>query len=227
MPKKPPPKKKSRQQKPTSSGPRKVSKPQATKAASRLQKPTRARASTTAKKRPVAAKTSPSFDRALKARGGVRPPDESAARRQPQFGRDREDGDSDAPQRSVPRASTVEQRARIESERETAIDELRRLGLSPDLDDGARGHTGQVVEDGDAAQASESRDMSFARRERLAARINALTEALERLARGDYGRCEECGGEIEPQRLHALPTARTCINCQQQRERIGGRSLSL
>lgn len=127
----------------------------------------------------------------------------------------------------MPRASTAEQRARIESERQSAIDELRRLGLSPDLDDGARGHTGQVVEDGDAAQASESRDMSFARRERLATRINALTEALERLARGDYGRCEECGGEIEPQRLHALPTARTCINCQQQRERVGGRSLSL
>ena len=127
----------------------------------------------------------------------------------------------------TPRATSAEQRARIEGERQAAIDELRRLGLSPDLDEAARGHTGQVVEDGDAAQASETRDMSFARRERLAARINALTQALERIARGDYGRCEECGGDIEPQRLQALPTARTCINCQQQRERAGGRQLSL
>jgi RNA polymerase-binding protein DksA len=225
MPKKPPPKKKSRQQKPT---PRKASKPAAAKAASRQQKPSRPRASKPAKTRPATRKVSPTFDRALKPRGGVRPADESTALRQPELRRDRARADrEESGQKPVPMASTAEQRARIESERQSAIDELRRLGLSPDLDDGARGHTGQVVEDGDAAQASESRDMSFARRERLGARINALTEALERLARGDYGRCEECGGDIEPQRLHALPTARTCINCQQQRERIGGRSLSL
>jgi DnaK suppressor protein len=37
--------------------------------------------------------------------------------------------------------------------------------------------------------------------------------ALERLARGTYGRCEACGGAIGRQRLLALPAARFCIDC--------------
>src|SRR5688500_7350895 len=130
MPKKPPPKKKSRQQKPTSSGPRKTSKPRAAKPASRQPKPVKSRAPKPAKTRPAAKKASPSFDRTLKSRGGVRPPDESTALRQPDFRRDRDRADrEEAGQRSGPRASTAEQRARIESERQSAIDELRRIGL--------------------------------------------------------------------------------------------------
>lgn len=31
--------------------------------------------------------------------------------------------------------------------------------------------------------------------------------------------CEECGEMIEPARLRALPSARTCICCQQEIER--------
>ncbi|HXG05301.1 MAG TPA: TraR/DksA C4-type zinc finger protein [Candidatus Binatia bacterium] len=34
----------------------------------------------------------------------------------------------------------------------------------------------------------------------------------ERLASGTYTRCEICGGLIEPERLAALPEARTCLD---------------
>src|SRR5688572_11527302 len=115
---------------------------------------------------------------------------------------------------------------RIQRDLQAAVEELRRFGMS-DVDTETRGVAGAVVEEGDAAQASERTDLSFAQRERLAARVTALTQALERLERGEYGRCEECGNDIEPQRLQALPTARTCIACQQQRERVGGRPPSL
>jgi RNA polymerase-binding transcription factor DksA len=37
--------------------------------------------------------------------------------------------------------------------------------------------------------------------------------ALDRIERGIYGRCEQCGGAIGRQRLLALPTARFCIAC--------------
>jgi len=37
--------------------------------------------------------------------------------------------------------------------------------------------------------------------------------ALDRVARGTYGRCESCGGAIGRQRLLALPAARLCIAC--------------
>ena len=37
--------------------------------------------------------------------------------------------------------------------------------------------------------------------------------ALDRIERGIYGRCEECGGAIGRQRLIALPAIRHCIGC--------------
>jgi RNA polymerase-binding protein DksA len=40
-----------------------------------------------------------------------------------------------------------------------------------------------------------------------------LDSALERIAAGDYGRCERCGEPIAVDRLRARPTARTCITC--------------
>jgi DnaK suppressor protein len=44
-------------------------------------------------------------------------------------------------------------------------------------------------------------------------RIEALREALQRIDEGDYGTCTVCGAEIASARLHALPTADTCIAC--------------
>jgi DnaK suppressor protein len=44
----------------------------------------------------------------------------------------------------------------------------------------------------------------------------ALTEigdALERISRGTFGRCEECQGAIPKARLQALPYARYCVDC--------------
>ena len=46
-----------------------------------------------------------------------------------------------------------------------------------------------------------------------------LIQALERISRGAYGECVNCGGEIEPKRLEALPWARYCIKCQEEMER--------
>lgn len=41
-----------------------------------------------------------------------------------------------------------------------------------------------------------------------------IDAALERIARGTYGSCEECGGAIGRQRLRAIPEARHCIGCE-------------
>lgn len=40
-----------------------------------------------------------------------------------------------------------------------------------------------------------------------------VEQALARVARGGYGRCEACGRPIAPARLEARPTATTCIDC--------------
>lgn len=40
-----------------------------------------------------------------------------------------------------------------------------------------------------------------------------VRHALERLAQGEYGVCERCGGDIESERLRVLPYATTCRHC--------------
>jgi len=109
-------------------------------------------------------------------------------------------------------------RERLLSERAAAIAELGRLGVTLERDESV-GPGESPFEEGDVAQASERRDMTFMQRERLAGRINRLTGALERLAAGTYGVCEECGRAIERARLAALPEVAVCRECQERRER--------
>jgi DnaK suppressor protein len=45
-----------------------------------------------------------------------------------------------------------------------------------------------------------------------------LDDALERLRRGLYGICEECGEEISLERLYVIPFTAYCVDCQHQRE---------
>lgn len=48
--------------------------------------------------------------------------------------------------------------------------------------------------------------------------LEQLDWALERLEEGSYGICDECEGEIDLERLQALPYVTTCIDCQHQLE---------
>jgi DnaK suppressor protein len=49
------------------------------------------------------------------------------------------------------------------------------------------------------------------------ARILAeVSDALARIERGSFGRCENCGREISRERLEALPYARYCIRCARE-----------
>ncbi|WNZ07773.1 TraR/DksA C4-type zinc finger protein [Streptomyces sp. 11x1] len=40
-----------------------------------------------------------------------------------------------------------------------------------------------------------------------------LDRALERLERGEYGQCENCGTTIPPERLEIRPASTTCVRC--------------
>lgn len=43
--------------------------------------------------------------------------------------------------------------------------------------------------------------------------LDDLDRALERLDRGDYGRCTECREPIPAERLEVRPAASTCVRC--------------
>jgi len=43
--------------------------------------------------------------------------------------------------------------------------------------------------------------------------LRLIEAALERIGDGEYGRCLECGREINTGRLKAIPYAERCIDC--------------
>jgi RNA polymerase-binding transcription factor len=49
--------------------------------------------------------------------------------------------------------------------------------------------------------------------------LREIEKSLARLAKGNYGVCESCGGEISPNRLNAIPWAQYCLLCQELRSR--------
>lgn len=55
--------------------------------------------------------------------------------------------------------------------------------------------------------------------------LEKLENALSGMQEGVYGKCEGCGEDIPLARLHALPYATHCIQCQRESEK-GGRSQS-
>ena len=117
---------------------------------------------------------------------------------------------------SVREPSPEQVREGLVAQRAAAVEALARLGTEHD-EGFATGDN--PFEAGDVAQASERQDMTFAQRERLASRITRLTRALERLAQGQYGICEECGQSIEAARLAAMPEVSVCRQCQERLER--------
>lgn len=65
-------------------------------------------------------------------------------------------------------------------------------------------------------RASQETDISLElrSRDRESKLIKKIDEAVGRIDSGDYGYCENCGEDIEVQRLEARPTADLCIDCK-------------
>lgn len=55
--------------------------------------------------------------------------------------------------------------------------------------------------------------------DRLEGQRDLVEEALQRLDNGTYGQCTNCGQQIAPGRLKAMPQAPLCIECQEALER--------
>lgn len=55
--------------------------------------------------------------------------------------------------------------------------------------------------------------------------LKKVVSALARIENGTFGDCEECGCEIEINRLYARPTATMCINCKEEQEKGEGHIL--
>ena len=117
----------------------------------------------------------------------------------------------------------------LNEEQRGALEGALRRRLA-DLDRRASLHIGGVsraehardllLQDGDdAPQRDADREVDLAITDRELAELGAVSQALQRLATGDYGRCSDCDAEIPFARLQVEPQALRCVACESRHER--------
>ena len=92
-------------------------------------------------------------------------------------------------------------------------EQVRSFGEDENLSEGVDQHIG---DDSDVVYEQE-RLLTI--RGELAQRRRQIESALEKMDRGEYGICENCGRPIAPERLEALPFVSLCIECQESSDR--------
>ena len=71
----------------------------------------------------------------------------------------------------------------------------------------------------DRANFDSDRDLALSLSDSEREVLLQIEEALRRIASGDFGACTSCSKPIGEQRLHAIPWARYCIDCQELEEK--------
>lgn len=107
-------------------------------------------------------------------------------------------------------------RAALEDERRRLLARAAELDEEADVSwwrDG--GHDGDEADTGSSSYERE-RAQSLARHARRI--LEQVDDALRRMDRGSYGRCERCGRWIEFERLEAVPYATLCLDDKRREE---------
>ncbi len=103
------------------------------------------------------------------------------------------------------------------AKREALIQEIKQqLGQSVTEEQARRLEA--AMDSGDQALVDFEREMGISLQEMRTRERKLIDEALDSLDQGIYGECAECGEEISEKRLHALPFARLCVECQSKNE---------
>lgn len=108
-------------------------------------------------------------------------------------------------------------RERLEARHRELKEEIRQALLTSDKPQ-YQELAGSVHDTGDQAIADVIADLNLAFADRQVKEIQEIEAALQRMQRGLYGFCADCGELIDPRRLEAYPTARRCRDCQELHE---------
>ncbi|GBE02326.1 general stress protein 16O [bacterium BMS3Bbin06] len=87
-----------------------------------------------------------------------------------------------------------------------------------------RGENKELVEtaldDGDWSVIDLAEDLNLRKLTIHKENLNKIDEALRKIDEGTYGICEDCGTEIDEERLKVIPFAIYCVDCMEQREKL-------
>jgi len=70
----------------------------------------------------------------------------------------------------------------------------------------------------DRASSSYTKEFLFHQSSNERQTLQMVESALSRIREGTFGECINCGNEINPKRLEAVPWTRYCIECQEKLE---------
>ncbi len=76
----------------------------------------------------------------------------------------------------------------------------------------------------DTIRIEADRDVLVQQMNMSARTLGDIRDAIESIDHGCYGICEECEEPIAARRLDAIPWARLCVRCQQERDRSDSRA---
>lgn len=106
-------------------------------------------------------------------------------------------------------------RARLESERQRLIDELKQLEASVNPVEERREGSPFGKREEEATETLEL-EKRLALESRIKGQFNGIEHALHKFEDKTYGLCDNCGQPIDPARLEALPQASLCMQCKAQ-----------
>jgi len=110
-------------------------------------------------------------------------------------------------------------RAKLEDERSRvlgALENLRSENAGSMDDEVDESHFDNHL--AETASVTTDREMDYSLEANEARMLEAIDAALGRIEDGTYGRCEQCGEQVEPERLEALPWATLCIEDKRREE---------
>jgi len=103
------------------------------------------------------------------------------------------------------------------AKREALIQEIKQQ-LGQSVSEEQQRRLEAAMDSGDQALVDLEREMGISLQEMRNRERQLIDDALDSLDEGTYGMCADCGEEISEKRLHALPFARLCVECQSKRE---------
>jgi RNA polymerase-binding protein DksA len=93
------------------------------------------------------------------------------------------------------------------------LTELEEEALRPMGGDPSGNLSNVPIHPADLSAVENEEEVTLGLLENEAQLLVEVNDALARIEKGTYGRCEDCGQEIVKDRLEVLPYARYCVRC--------------
>lgn len=96
--------------------------------------------------------------------------------------------------------------------RQKEVEEELKTIKDPVMSDGLA----ESSEPGTDSWIADVHNQTVAIKENLSQLLSKIRKSLTNLRTGKYGKCENCGRDIEPERLEAIPIATLCLSCSKK-----------